>query len=158
MTAVPLDLRIFIDADACPAAIKDILFRTAERLQVELLLIANGAMRVPSSTFIKSIVVPHGADIADHKIVEMMVAGDIVVTGDVPLAARVVEKSGIAIGVRGELFDEKSVYGRLASRDLSEQMRAAGLETRGPAPLTSKDIQSFANQLDRILTRRRKSS
>ena len=114
---------------------------------------ANQSMRIPSSDLIRLITVPDGADVADNKIIEMLEPGDIVITGDIPLAARVVEKSGIAIGVRGELFDDSSVHDRLASRDLMEQFRSAGVDTRGPKPLTQKDIQTFANVLDRTLTR-----
>jgi len=147
-------LQIWVDADACPAAIKEILFRTARRLEVALNLVANQAMRIPSSDLIQLMTVPEGADIADDKIVELLEPGDVVVTGDIPLAARVVEKSGIAIGVRGELYDDSSVHDRLASRDLMEQFRSAGVDTMGPKPLTKKDIQTFANLLDRTLTRR----
>jgi hypothetical protein len=147
-------LRIWVDADACPAAIKDILFRTTRRLKVKLILVANQSMHVPTSDLIQLMTVPQGADVADHEIVEMMEPGDIVVTGDIPLAARVVEKSGIAIGTRGELFDDDSVHGRLASRNLMEQFRSAGVETSGPKPLNPKDVQAFANVLDRTLTRR----
>ncbi len=146
-------LCIWIDADACPKAIKEIVFRTSKRLQVNIVLVANQSMRIPSSDLIEIIMVPHGADIADNKIVELVKPGDIAITGDVPLAARVVEKGGLAIGTRGELFDHDSVHGRLASRNLMEQFRSAGMETSGPRPLNSKDIQAFANQLDRIVTR-----
>jgi hypothetical protein len=149
--------QIWVDADACPAAIKQILYRTARRLQVELTLVANQSMQVPSSELIRLITVPEGADVADDKIVEMLEPGDVVITGDIPLAARAVEKSAIAIGVRGELFDDNSVHERLASRDLMEQFRSAGIDTRGPSPLTQKDIQTFANVLDRTLTRRLKN-
>ena len=110
-------------------------------------------MRIPPSELIKIITVAHGADIADNRIVEMLNPGDIAITGDVPLAARVVEKGGIAIGTRGELYDDGSVQGRLASRNLMEQFRSAGMETSGPKPLNQKDIQAFANQLDRLVTR-----
>ena len=146
--------RIWVDADACPAALKEILFRTARRLEIELVLVANQPMYVPNSKLIQLITVSHGADVADLKIVEMMRPGDVVITGDIPLAARVVENAGIAVGVRGELFDDDSVHRRLASRNLMEQLRSSGVETSGPAPLSQKDVQAFANQLDRTLTRR----
>ena len=149
--------RIWVDADACPAAIRDILFRTAKRLKIELILVANQTMRVPSSEWIRVITVHHGADVADRRIVELMNAGDVVITGDIPLAAKVIEKSGLAIGTRGELYDEASIPGRLASRNLMDQLRSAGMETRGPDPLSQKDIQTFANQLDRLLTRLKRS-
>jgi hypothetical protein len=152
-TAANISFRIWVDADACPAAIKEILYRTARRLQVELILVANQTMQVPSSDLFRLITVPEGADVADDKIAEMLAPGDVVITGDIPLAARVVEKSAIAIGVRGELFDDHSVHDRLASRDLMEQFRSAGVDTRGPKPLTQKDIQTFSNLLDRTLTR-----
>lgn len=152
-TAASNPFRIWVDADACPAAIKEILFRTARRLQVALILVANQSMRIPSSEWIRLITVLEGANAADDKIVEMLAPGDIVITGDIPLAARVVEKSGIAIGIRGEELDDKSVHERLASRDLMEQFRSAGVDTRGPRPLTQKDIQTFSSLLDRTLTR-----
>jgi uncharacterized protein YaiI (UPF0178 family) len=149
-----ISLTIWVDADACPAAIKEILFRTAKRLKVQTVLVANGGMRIPKSPFIRLLTVPHGADEADHRIIELMNRDDLVVTGDIPLASRVVEKGGIAIGTRGQLYDEASVHGRLATRNLMEQLRSAGVETGGPKPLDSKDVQAFANQLDKILTRR----
>ena len=148
---------IWIDADACPKVIKDIVFKTSKRLNVNVVLVANGAMHIPTSPLIKIITVPHGADIADNRIVELLHPGDIVVTGDIPLAARVVEESGLAIGIRGELFDDDSVQARLATRNLMEQFRSAGMETSGPKPLNQKDVQAFANQLDRTLTRILKS-
>jgi uncharacterized protein YaiI (UPF0178 family) len=149
-----IQFRIWIDADACPKAIKDIVFRTSRRLKVPVVLVANQSMQIPKNDLVSIIMVPHGADIADNRIVEEMKAGDIVITGDIPLAARVVEKAGLAIGTRGELFDEDSVQSRLASRNLMEQFRAAGMETSGPKPQNQKDIQAFANQLDRIVTRK----
>lgn len=150
----PVSIRIWVDADACPAALKDILFRTAKRLKVNLVLVANQAMHCPKSKWIRLELVPHGADIADHRIVESMRPGDLVITGDIPLAARVVENEGIAIGTRGEVFDDASVHDRLATRNLMEQFRSAGVETSGPRPLSQKDVQAFANSLDRWLARR----
>ena len=147
---------IWVDADACPAAIKEMLYRTARRLQTLLTLVANQSMQVPSSKLVRLITVPGGADVADDKIIEMLAPGDVVITGDIPLAARVVGKSATAIGFRGELFDDNSVHDRLAARDLMEQFRSAGVDTRGPSPLTPKDLQAFANVLDRTLTRRLK--
>jgi uncharacterized protein YaiI (UPF0178 family) len=157
VSSAGISLTIWVDADACPAAIKEILFRTAKRLKVETVLVANGGMRIPKSPFIRLLTVPHGADEADHRIIELMNRDDLVVTGDIPLASRVVEKGGIAIGTRGQLYDEASVHGRLATRNLMEQLRSAGVETGGPKPLDSKDVQAFANQLDKILTRRLKA-
>ncbi len=148
--------KILIDADACPVAIKEIIFRTIKRLNLKLIVVANQTMRVPESDLITVETVSHGADVADNRIVQLMVAGDVVITGDIPLAARVVEGQGIAIGTRGQLYDDKSVHGRLATRNLMDQIRAAGIETSGPKPLSKKDVQNFANTLDRTLTRLRK--
>lgn len=148
------EFRIWVDADACPGALKDILFRTAKRLEISLTLVANAGMHCPKSKWIRLELVPHGADAADHWIVETMSPGDLVITGDIPLAARVVEKEGIAIGTRGEVFDDASVHDRLATRNLMEQFRSAGVETSGPKPLSQKDVQAFANSLDRWLVRR----
>ena len=146
-------LKIWVDADACPVAIKEVLFRTADRLKLTTTLVANQSIGIPKSEFIHRITVHDGADIADNRIVESMQPGDVVVTGDIPLAARVVAGDGIAIGTRGELYDDASIHARLATRNLMEQMRAAGMETSGPKPFNQKDIQSFANQLDRLLTK-----
>ncbi len=148
-----VSVRIWVDADACPTAVKEVLFRTAKRLEIMTTLVANQSIWVPVSKFLDSMAVSEGADMADHKIVSMVKTGDLVITEDIPLAARVVEKGGIAIGTRGQIYDETSVHGRLASRNLMEQLRSAGEQTRGPKPLDNKDIQAFANQLDRTLTR-----
>lgn len=152
-TDQPTPLKLWVDADACPFAIKEIVFRAAERLQVETTLVANQSIGIPPSEFIRRITVRDGADVADDRIVELLTPGDLVITGDIPLAARVVDKQCIAIGTRGELFDDKSVHERLAARNLMEQFRSAGVETAGPKPLSQKDVQTFANQLDRTLTR-----
>ncbi len=144
---------IWVDADACPVAIKEIIFRTAIRLKIEVVLVANGGMQIPNSSLIRLMTVPHGADIADDRIVELMKSTDLVVTADIPLAARVVEKGSTAIGPRGQLYDDDTVHARLASRNIGEQLRSAGLTTSGPKPLGSKDVQAFANLLDRIVTR-----
>ena len=146
-------IKIWVDGDACPAKVKDMVFRTAKRREIQTTLVANQSIRVPKSEFIDSILVPHGADVADKKIVALMRPGDVVITGDIPLAADVVKKGGIAIGTRGELFDESSVQARLATRNLMDQLRSAGMETSGPKPQSQKDVQTFANQLDRTLTR-----
>ncbi len=129
------------------------MFRTAKRRKIQTTLIANQSIRVPKSEFIDAVLVPHGADIADKKIIELMLAGDVVITGDIPLAAAVVEQGGIAIGTRGELFDDSSIQSRLATRNLMDQLRGAGVETSGPKPQSQKDVQTFANQLDRMLTK-----
>mgnify|MGYP001822264763 CR=1 FL=1 len=154
MTTEPPDsLKLWVDADACPMAIKTILFRVADRLQIETTLVANQSMAIPHSEFIRRITVREGADVADDRIVELMKPGDVVITGDIPLAARVVDNNGLAISPRGELYDDKTVHERLATRNLMEQFRSAGVDTAGPKPLSQKDVQTFANQLDRLLTR-----
>ncbi len=134
-------------------AIKEILFRTAQRLEIKTVLVANGGMRIPESPFIETLIVKHGADAADHQIVELLQVGDLVVCDDIPLAARVVNKGGTAIGTRGELYDDRSVHSRLAARDLNDHLRSAGIDTSGPRPLNNKHVQAFANQLDRTITR-----
>ena len=145
--------KLWVDADACPVAIKEILFRTANRLRIETILVANQLVSIVPSEFVRRVTVRDGADVADDRIVELMRPGDVVITGDIPLAARVVDGEGIAISPRGDLYDDKSVHERLAARNLMEQFRSAGMETAGPKPLSQKDIQNFANQLDRSLTR-----
>jgi len=145
-------LTIWIDADACPGAIRQIVFKAAKRLQIRTVLVANQSLRVPSSDLFSMMTVPYGADIADNTIVQKMIAGDVVITGDIPLAARVVEKLGVAIGPRGQVFDDSTVHRKLATRNLMEQFRAAGVQTGGPRPQNQKDVQTFANTLDRTLT------
>ena len=146
-------LQIWVDADACPVLVKEVLFRTAKRLKIKTTLVANQSISIPQSEFIDRITVHDGADVADHRIVELVSPGDVVITADIPLAARVVEKNAIAIGMRGELFDDASIHSRLASRNLMEQLRASGMETRGPKPFSQKEVQQFSNQLDKMLTK-----
>jgi uncharacterized protein len=148
-------MQIWVDADACPQVIKDILFRAAERAQVLTTLVANTLLRTPSSPFIRAIRVPKGFDVADHRIVREMRPGDLVVTADIPLAAEVIERGGHALDPRGELYSEDNVRERLAVRNLMQQLRASGELIGGPAPLTQSDRHLFANHLDRFLTRQR---
>ena len=150
-------MHIFVDADAFPAAIQKILFRAVERLKVPLIFVANGKVRIPSSEYISSVVVPAGPDIADDRIVELLQAGDLVITADIPLAYRVVEKGGYALDPRGKLHTGKNIKERLAMRDLMNELRGAGLITGGPPSFNAKDIQVFANQLDKFLTKHHKS-
>lgn len=145
--------RIWVDADACPGPIKDILFRAAERVGLRLTLVANQPLRVPRSRFIETRQVGRGFDVADRWIAEQVEPGDLVVTADVPLAADVVERGGIALDPRGELLTEDNVRERLAMRDLLSDLRDAGMVTGGPAPLGKSDRQAFANALDRFLAR-----
>ena len=144
-------MQIWVDADACPRAIKEILFRAAERRQVPMILVANTLLSTPPSPFIRALRVPRGFDVADRKITEMVEAGDLVVTADIPLAFAVIERGGRALDPRGLLYTEDNVQERLAIRNLMDQLRATGVETGGPAPWKQADSHAFANQLDRLL-------
>jgi uncharacterized protein len=144
---------VWVDADACPAQIKEILFRAAERVQVRTVLVANHALRVPKSRFIEAKQVVSGFDVADARILAALAAGDLVVTADVPLAAQVVAASAFALNPRGTLYTPDNVRDHLARRDYVETLRSSGERTRGPAPLGKTDIQAFANELDKFLTR-----
>jgi hypothetical protein len=148
-------MRIWVDADACPYVIKEILFRAAERAQVVTTLVSNMALRTPESPLIKSIRVAKGFDGADRRIVQEMQPGDLVITADLPLAAEVVARGGNALDPRGELYSEANVGERLAMRDLMQALRSGGELIGGPAPFRQSDRQLFANQLDRFLTRPR---
>ena len=144
-------MHIWVDADACPGPIKEILFRAAERTQTSTTLVANHQVKVPPSRHIKMIQVSQGFDIADSHIAGAMQSGDLVITADIPLAAEVVAKGGVALNPRGTLYTVENVKQHLATRDLMEQLRSAGLASGGPPPLDKTDRQSFANQLDRLL-------
>jgi uncharacterized protein YaiI (UPF0178 family) len=146
-------MKIWVDADACPNPIKEILFRAAERAKIALVLVANQPLRVPPSHFIKSVRVAAGFDVADQTIARQVEPGDLVVTADIPLAAEVVEKGGYALNPRGELYTVDNVRERLAMRDMLEQLRGMGVVTGGPASFGQSDRQAFANQLDRLLAR-----
>ena len=146
-------MKIWVDADACPVAVKEILYRAANRTRIELTLIANQMLRVPPSPWIKALQVPAGFDVADQKIAQEVVAGDVVVTADVPLAALVIAKGAVVIDPRGELLDKGNIQERLSMRNFMESLRNSGIETGGPASLSSADRQTFANQLDRLLYR-----
>ena len=146
-------MNIWVDADACPVAVKEILYRAANRTRIELTLIANQMLRVPPSPWIKALQVPAGFDVADQKIAQEVVAGDVVVTADVPLAALVIAKGAVVIDPRGELLDKGNIQERLSMRNFMESLRNSGIETGGPASLSSADRQAFANQLDRLLSR-----
>jgi uncharacterized protein YaiI (UPF0178 family) len=142
---------IWVDADACPVVIKEILFRAAERTGVQLTLVANQPLRVPPSRNIKTVQVAAGFDVADDEIVLRMSAGDLVITSDIPLAAEVIEKDGLALSPRGELHTTENIRARLNMRDFMDTMRASGIDTGGPPPLSQGDRQAFANHLDRWL-------
>ena len=146
-------MQIWIDADACPRVVKEILFRAAERMQIMVTLVANRPLAKPKSPFIKSLCVAGGFDVADTEIVDRLKAGDLVVTSDIPLAADVLAKGGCALSPRGELFSNDTIRERLTMRDFMETMRAGGIQIDGPAALTQLDRQNFANHLDRLLNR-----
>jgi hypothetical protein len=149
-------MKIWIDADACPVVIKDILYKAAERTGVQLTLVANRLMRIPSLHNINFVQVASGLDVADNEIVKRLDAGDLVITADIPLAANVLEKGGHALNPRGELYSEDSIKSRLSVRDFMESLRDSGIETGGPSTLNKGDRQNFANQLDKFLTRNHK--
>lgn len=154
-TEKPRPKQIWVDADACPGVIKEILFRAAERAQIELTLVANQWLRTPPSRFIRAIQVPSGLDVADSEIVSRVSPGDLVVTQDIPLAALVLEKGGVALNPRGELYTPDNMAERLSMRNFMDELRGSGIQTGGPAPLHARDRQTFANQLDRWLARAR---
>ena len=147
-------MKIWVDADACPAVIKDILYRAAEREQVSLTLIANKMLRVPASAWIRALQVPSGFDVADRRIVEEVAAGDLVITGDVPLAALVIAKGARVIDPRGELLDAANIQERLTMRNFMEELRSSGVDSGGPAVFSAADRQAFANRLDGLLRKR----
>jgi len=146
-------MKIWVDADACPGVIKDILFRAAERTGIPLTLVANQAIPIPRSKLITFIRVPAGFDVADNEIVNRLAAGDLVITGDIPLAAEVIRGGGLALNPRGELYTSDNIRERLNMRDFMESLRSSGVNTGGPPPLGKADRMAFANQLDRLLTR-----
>ncbi|QJR80556.1 YaiI/YqxD family protein [Alteromonas pelagimontana] len=146
-------MKIWIDADACPVVIKEILFRAADRKKIQVTLIANQPVRVPNSRYVDAIQVSSGFDVADNEIVKRVEAGDLVITSDLPLAAEVIEKSAAALSPRGELFTSENIRSRVNIRDFMDTMRASGVHTGGPPPLNQQDRQAFANQLDRFLAR-----
>jgi uncharacterized protein YaiI (UPF0178 family) len=148
-------MRIWVDADACPKVIKEILYRAAKRTQTQITLVANQMLVTPPSPFITKMQVPAGFDVADDKIVSLLQPGDLVITADIPLADAVVSKGCKALNPRGELYSEQNIKERLALRNLSEGLRSSGMRTGGPATLSKKEIQEFANQLDQILGARR---
>ena len=147
-------MQIWVDADACPAVIKDILYRAAERAQVPLTLIANQLLRVPPSPWIRALQVPAGFDVADRRIAEEAGAGDLVITADVPLAAQVIAKGAAVIDPRGDLLDARNIEERLTMRNFMQGLRESGVQTGGPAAISHADRQAFANQLDRWVAKR----
>lgn len=147
---------IWVDADACPVVIKDILYRAAQRASIQLTLVANRGLQVPRSPWIRMIQVPRGFDVADNHIVEMAQTGDLVITADIPLAAAAVGKGASALNPRGELYTKDNVQGLLDMRNFMDTLRSSGVETGGPPALSNNDRQSFAAQLDRWIARQPK--
>jgi len=151
-------MKIWVDADACPAVIKEILFKAAERTGVLTTLIANQAIRIPPSDFIKSLQVKAGFDVADNEIIKRLGIGDLVITADIPLAAEVIEKGAHALNPRGELYSADTIKARLNMRDFMDTLRASGIHTGGPPTLNQSDRKAFADNLDKLITRLTKSS
>jgi uncharacterized protein len=146
------NVQIWVDADACPSDIKPLLYKAAERTKTKVTFVANQPMRTPLSEFVESLLVPAGMNVADQRIAELVEPGDLVITADIPLAAKVVEQGGQALNPRGELYTEDNIGQRLAARNLMDELRGGGQITGGPANFTAKDRQAFANAIDRWLT------
>ncbi len=148
-------MNIWVDADACPRAVKDVIYRAARRTEVMTTLVANQMLMTPPSPFIKAVQVGAGMDVADSEIIARLSAGDLVITADIPLAALVVEKDALALNPRGEWYTRENVRSLLSMRNFMQELRDTGTQTGGPAALSVKDVQNFANALDRWLARRR---
>jgi len=144
-------LKIWVDADACPVVIKEILFKAANRTKIETTLIANHAMNLPPSRYLNFIQVGSGFDVADNEIVKRLSTGDLVITSDIPLADEVITKGGLALSPRGELLTADNIKSKLNMRDFMDVIRSSGIQTGGPPPLSQADRQAFANHLDRWL-------
>lgn len=149
-------MKIWVDADACPVVIKEILYRAAMRAQIETTLIANKLLRVPPSPFLRAIQVPSGFDVADNRIVQELTAGDLVITADIPLAAQVIDNHGHALNPRGEFYSKENIQERLTMRNFMEELRASGVETSGPSAFSSADRKAFAAQLDKFIANQSK--
>lgn len=146
-------MKIWVDADACPVVIKEILFKAAERTETQMTLVANQQIRVPPSRFINAIQVASGFDVADNEIVKRLEPGDLVITGDIPLAADVIEKGGDALNPRGERYTAENIKARLNIRDFLDSLRGSGIDTGGPPALSQADRKVFADHLDRLLAK-----
>ncbi|MEM7647603.1 MAG: YaiI/YqxD family protein [Cyanobacteria bacterium P01_A01_bin.70] len=146
-------MQIWVDADACPKVIKEIIFRAARRVAVKTTLVANQALTIPASPYIESVQVKAGLDVADGYIVQHLEAKDLVVTADIPLAAEAIAKGAYALNPRGEFYDEVNIRQRLSMRNFLDELRSSGVETGGPPPFNQRDREAFANQLDRFLVK-----
>ena len=149
-------MQIWVDADACPKAVKEVLYRVANRTKIQTTLVANQFLQTPPSRYITSLQVKSGFDVADYEIVKRLNIDDLVITSDIPLAYEAIEKGGHAINPRGERYTRENIKDRLTMRDFMDTLRASGIDTGGPAALNSRDIQAFANQLDSFLAQRLK--
>jgi len=147
-------MKIWVDADACPVVNKDILCRAADRTQVLITFVANQFIRLPPSRYLQFIQVARGFDVADNEIVQRVSAADLVVTGDIPLAAEVIEKGAVALNHRGELYTSQNIKESLNMRDFMDTLRSSGIQTGGPSALSQSDRQAFANHLDKLLNKR----
>ena len=147
-------MNIWVDADACPGVIKEILFRAAERTQISTTLVANQLLRVPPSPYIRALQVPAGFDVADNRIAQEVQPGDLVITADIPLAAQVIERGGFALNPRGEFYTRDNIRERLTMRNFMEELRGSGVDISGPSTFNQGDRQAFAAQLDRFLAKR----
>lgn len=150
-------MQIWVDADACPNVIKEVLFRAADRTGMMVTLVANQPLKTPPSKFIRTLQVASGFDVADNEIVQRVEKDDLVITADIPLAAEVIEKGGIALNPRGERYTPDTIRERLNMRDFMDTMRASGIQTGGPDTLNQRDRQQFANELDKWLQQARKA-
>jgi uncharacterized protein len=146
-------MQVWIDADACPKSIKEILFRAAKRTKISMTFVSNQSLSIPSSPYLHKIQVSQGFDVADNKIVALMQAGDLVITADIPLADAVMTKKGVALNPRGELYTPENIKYRLAMRNLMAELRDNGMVKGGVSSLSTKDLTAFANQLDKFLTK-----
>ena len=147
---------IWVDADACPNVTKEVLYRAADRTKTQVTFVANQSLRVPPSPWLKTLRVPAGFDVADNEIVKRVEPGDLVITADIPLAAEVLEKGGAALNPRGERYSPATIREKLTMRDFMDTMRASGVQTGGPAAMSPRDRQQFANALDSWLTQRQR--
>jgi len=151
-------VNIWVDADACPVVIKDILYRAAKRTETQLTLVANQSMTIPPSRYINFLRVALGFDVADNEIVKRLSTGDLVITSDIPLAADAIEKGAVVLSPRGELYTTDNIKARLSMRDFMETLRSSGVDTGGPPALNQNDRQAFANQLDKLLSKHIKNN
>ena len=158
MNRVSASFKIWVDADACPNLIKNVVFRLADNRQVDVVLVSNHYVKTPNSRFVSAKQVGKGFDEADNEIIALMSGGDLVVTGDLPLANDVIQKRGFAINPRGTVYDEENIKSHLSRRDLMEDLRDSGVVSGGPSALNKKNVQEFANAIDRLVTKLEKVS